>query len=266
MLQANRVLPLEGGINFRDLGGYTTVDGAQVCWGKLFRSGNMSTLTDQDCAYLRKLDIRSVCDFRSNSERIGSPTQVERFGSGIAYVSWDYDQVIESSLLAGVFNGSDPARAATELMAGFYRGMPAFFGARFAVAFDALKQGDGMVFHCSAGKDRTGMMAALLLSALGVEESQIFDDYDLTNRVLGSDEHSRRATGLSGESEDPAMAMFARMPPEAMEAFMGVKPDYLQAAFDSIRDMHGSMEAYLDNVLGLTEADIADLRACYLVR
>lgn len=264
-LVAERVLPLEGGINFRDLGGYTTPEGASVRWGKLFRSGDNSQLTDADYDYLRRLGIRTVCDFRANDERGRSPTRAERFGEGVSYVAWDYAQVIEGDEFGAALRESrDPAATATELMTGFYRQMPDLFADRYRTVFDTLKSGDGMLFQCSAGKDRTGLMAALLLGALGVERTQIFADYDLSNHVEGIRE---RHTGDARhqEQEDPAMAMFSRLPPEAIEAFMGVQPVYLQAAFDAIEADYGSLEGYLDKALGVSAADLQALRARYLV-
>lgn len=263
-LLAERVLPLEGGVNFRDLGGYTTADGATVLWGKLFRSGDTSGLTDADYDYLQRLGIRTVCDFRANNERGSAPTRAERFGEGVAYVAWHYEQIIDGESFSAGLRGPDPAGAAVELMTGFYRVMPTTFAERFKAVFDSLKGGDGLLFHCSAGKDRTGLMAALLLTALDVEETQIFVDYDLTNHVEGLHER-RRLDADGGEAEDdPAMAMFASLPPDAIEAFMGVRPEYLQAAFDSIRAEYGSIDAYLQQALDVSAEDRRLLRARYL--
>lgn len=263
---AERVLPLQGGVNFRDLGGYATADGRRVRWGKLFRSGDNSQLTDADHAYLRRLGIRTVCDLRSNDERARAPTRAERFGDGVAYVAWDYAQVMDGdqeAFGAVLRDSPDPAAAASEMMAGFYRQMPQGFADRFRTVFDALADGDGMLFQCSAGKDRTGLTAALLLAALGVERDQIMADYLLSNRY--ADRIAARHMPAEGEADDnPAMAMFARLPAEVRDAFMGVKPAYLQAAFDGIDADYGSLDAYFEKALGLSADDLQALRARYL--
>lgn len=264
MVVAERLLPLQGGVNFRDLGGYTTGDGASVRWGKLFRSGDNSALTDADHASLRALGIRTVCDLRSNDERSKSPTRAERFGEGVAYIAWDYEQLMDAGMGEALRNSTDPARTASELMVGFYRQMPTAFADRFRTVFATLAQGEGMLFHCSAGKDRTGLTAALLLSALGVEREQIMADYLLTNRY--TEQIVARHTASRGDAADnPALAMFARLPAEVREAFMGVKPEYLQAALDSIDAQYGSMDVYLSEALGLDATDLRALRTQYLM-
>ena len=174
-----RVLPLQGGVNFRDLGGYRTDDGRSVRWGRLYRSGVMADLTDSDYAYLQRLGITAICDLRDSRERSHSPTQAGRIARGGRYIAWDYQQDFDMKAFAGAFAmGGDPQETALRLMAAFYRQMPAAFAARYREAFDVLKQGDGLLFNCSAGKDRTGLLAALVLTALGVAPDVVVNDYE----------------------------------------------------------------------------------------
>ncbi len=259
-----RVLPLQGGINFRDLGGYRTPDGRSVRWGTLYRSGVMSSLTDADYDYLKHLGIKTICDLRSDKERSVDPTQVNRIAPGVKYLSWDYDMAFDVGAFAKAFSaGGDPQETALRLMAGFYRTMPAEFAPRYREAFDALKAGDGLLFNCSAGKDRTGLLAALVLTSLGVAPDAVVSDYAMSQRVPSLKKLAHRKTGKDGK-EDPGMAMLAKLPPPAIAALMGTDPVYLNAAFDQIRADHGSIDAYLERELGVTTADREVLKKMYL--
>jgi len=261
-----RVLPLEGGINFRDLGGYPTPDGRQVRWGALFRSGAMDTLTDGDYAYLQRLGIKTICDLRANQERKAAPTQNERIAAGATYVSWDYDLDFDASALKQAFTaGGDPKEAAVRMMSGFYRTMPQAFAPRYRAAFDALKAGDGLLFNCSAGKDRTGLLAALVLTTLGVAPDAVMADYAMSQRVASLQTLRQRGNDPTGKkAEDPNMAFFARLPSGAVDALMGTDPVYLYSAFDQIRADYGSVDAYIERELGVSAADRLALQTRYL--
>ncbi|KRG87061.1 hypothetical protein ABB33_02090 [Stenotrophomonas acidaminiphila] len=258
-----RVLPLQGGVNFRDLGGYRTDDGRSVRWGRLYRSGVMADLTDTDYAYLQRLGITAICDLRDSRERSHSPTQAGRIARGGRYIAWDYQQDFDMKAFAGAFAmGGDPQETALRLMAAFYRQMPAAFAARYREAFDVLKQGDGLLFNCSAGKDRTGLLAALVLTALGVAPDVVVNDYAMSQRVPSLQRLRTRMDASA--TQDPGMSALSRLPEPALRALMGTDPMYLSAAFDQIRADHGSIDAYLEQQLGVGAADRARLRALYL--
>lgn len=256
MTVAERLLPLEGGKNFRDLGGYETADGRRVRWGRLYRSGVMTGLTDNDYRYLSGLGIGVVCDFRASSERQAEPTQ---WRAGPAEtLMWDYE--IDTAVFAAAFAGGMSEANSTEAFAGFYRAMPAEFAARFAALFEALEAGpDAATFHCSAGKDRTGVAAALILEALGVPRDTVLADYALSDTFVDymADIQANRA---SVNPEDP-MAFWVNLPDEVLAPFMRSDPAYLSAALDQIESDYGSVEAYLTGVLG---ADLVRLQALYL--
>lgn len=266
LLVGERVLPLEGGINFRDLGGYPTPDGRKVRWGTLFRSGAMDTLTDGDYAYLQRLGIKTICDLRASQERSAAPTQKERIAPGADYVAWDYDLHFDAGALKQAFTaGGDPKEAAIRMMSSFYRTMPKEFAPRYRAAFDALKAGDGLLFNCSAGKDRTGLLAALVLTTLGVAPDAVMADYAMSQRVASLQKLRQRGNDPTGKkAEDPNAAFFAKLPPGAVDALMGTDPVYLYSAFDQIRADHGSLDAYIERELGVTAADRLALQARYL--
>jgi len=245
----NRIPALEGGCNFRDFGGYETGDGRRVRWGRLYRSGMLARLNGRDLAALSGLGIRAVCDLRRADERSRHPNPT--LGPEVIRLHWDEPR--ESSPLRGVqFEYSLSHAAARAAMTDLYARMPALLARRlrgvFAVLLDA--GGGAVILHCTAGKDRTGLGAALILSALGVPRSVIIDDYLLTNVAvdLGAwlSVHGEAGAGLATTAE-PVQALA----PQTREAVLAADADYLEASFASIEAEHGSVEAYLTSVLGV---------------
>jgi protein-tyrosine phosphatase len=251
---ALRLLPLEGGRNFRDLGGYATQDGRTVRWGMLYRSGVMHQLTDADYDYLGDLGIRVVCDFRATSEREDEPTDW-RAGE-IDYIAWDYE--LDQSGIAAAFEGEVSAQRSVEAFKEFYRQAPYDFAERYAVMFKKLAAGETpLAFNCSAGKDRTGVAAALILSALGVPRETVAADYSLSDDYVDYMQTMRE----EGVDPDSDYAFLAQLPDEVVRPFLSSDPVFIQAALDQIEADHGSIEAYLNNVLGVTDAELEAMRA-----
>ncbi|HBK46291.1 MAG TPA: hypothetical protein DDZ67_07625 [Xanthomonadaceae bacterium] len=271
-----RILPLEGGVNFRDLGGYRTTDGRSVKWGTLYRSGVMSDLTDSDYAYLQKLGIKVICDLRSQDERALEPTDAERITHGGKYYSRDYRMDFDASGFAQAFGqpGADPALTALRVFAGFYRQMPRQYATQFRQAFADLKQGQGLLWNCSAGKDRTGLLGALVLTALGVEPEMVSADYALSTHVYPKQEAARQArrkatAAQPGEKQADSphtstMSAMAKLPPEAAQVLKGTDASLIAAAFDQIRNDYGSLDAYFEKELGVSSADRKRLQELYL--
>lgn len=251
-----RVLPLEGGQNFRDLGGYKTADGREVKWGAIFRSGAMNRLTDADFRYLATLGLQSVVDFRDNRERAKEPVQWPA-GSAPQLFAKDYsmDQSGLGRLLSKPGLTGDQAKAA---MAELYREIPLTFADQYRVLFARLLGDEGAVaFNCSAGKDRTGVAAAILLSVFGVPRETVIEDYLLSNQYFRPRADMMNTTG-------PEAEMLRTLPPDVLKVLMGVDRSYLEAAFASIDSQPGGMDGYLRNSLGLDPARIALLKAKYL--
>jgi len=256
---AARVLPLEGGRNFRDLGGYPAMDGMSVRWGRLYRSGAMHELTAADYHYLSGLDIAVICDFRANQERIDEPTDWQ--AGAVDMMNWDYE--MDMSSLGAAFGGDMSPERSAAAMTAFYRQMPVAYGDRYAQMFQRIAAGDlPMTFHCSAGKDRTGLAAALILSALGVPRDVILDDYAMSDDLVDYMADLREAR----EQADPDSpnAFWAQLPEAVIAPFMASDPAYLAAALDQIEADHGSVEAYLQDELGVTDAALAAMRSSLL--
>ena len=247
-----RVLPLQGGRNFRELGGYRTVDGRTVKWGLLYRSGQMHDLTPADYAYLQKLGIRTVCDFRDTRERTVEPSQWPA-GRTPRILSDDYALDMSGLRLPGDPSTWTKSQVVAAMTATYPRLLDQFRG-QYARMFAELLAGHApLAFHCTAGKDRTGVAAALLLSALGVPRTTIIEDYLLSNRHMAP--MPAQPTGF-----------WAKLSPEAARAFAGVDRRYIDAVF-AVTDRHpGGTMGYLKDEMGLDAARIAKLRALYLTK
>lgn len=250
-----RVLPLEGGRNFRDLGGYRTADGHAVKWGVLFRSGSMVGLTPHDYAYLGTLGIRVVCDFRDSRERKAEPTAWPAPGAP-EMLSDDYSLNYAGLLPPGPMS-SWTAAAARDRMAASYPRMLVQFNGQYRRMFAELVAGKApLAFHCSAGKDRTGIAAALLLTALGVPRDTVIADYLLTNQTLDP------ASLMAGKAT--ANSPWAQLPPDVRAAFFGADRSYIEAALAVVDAHSGGAMGYLKDELGLGPAEIARLQGLYL--
>lgn len=249
---ARRLPALEGGQNFRDMGGYRSSDGRTVRWRRLYRSGSMSRLTPADYETLAALNIKTVCDLRTTEERQNEPNAWAE-AAGVAYWYRDYGHSfgeLRSTLNTELATLGD-ARAA---MIASYRRLPFEQAPAYREVFVRLSTGDvPLVFNCSVGKDRTGTLAALVLSALGVPRETIVEDYTLTNRVL--DRNRFRVAG-GGDRR--------RISPDVIAAALEAHPSYISAAFDAVHESHGSIEGYLADILALGDHDLAQLRAALL--
>jgi len=258
-----RVIALEGGRNFRDLGGYAAGENRRVRWGRLYRSGSLSNVTPTGHAALRTRGIRVLCDFRTRRER--ERELVDWNGDGRVLLAWDYDPKLVSvrALLAdagvSAHSGLSP-QLARRAMIELYRRLPTRLAGPYAALFERLAAGDlPLVFGCAAGKDRTGVAAALVLSCLGVPWEVIVGDYTLTNQVVDLEQalfqNPRRSVGLEDEH-----GQLARVDRDARAPFLEAHPEYLAAAFEQINHDHGSIEGYLCTRLGVDPAKSVRIR------
>ena len=263
---AERLLPLEGGRNFRDLGGYLTADGRQVRWGKVFRSGAMAALSAADQKYLSDLGLRQVCDFRTTSERLHEPAGWLEAGGAVNY--WTRDYEMSDAAFSRLLTGDITEAGVKTSFARLYGNLAYEQSLAFREMFRMLVDGDlPLAFNCTAGKDRTGVAAALILTALGVPRETVLADYALTNRYLtpaaflnGNDRKAQEG-GKADEAKAPLQQMIGKLPPLVIKAMLGAEPEYLAAVFSEIEQRSGSMNNYFHEVLGVSDADLARLRA-----
>ena len=260
-----RLLPLEGGSNFRDMGGYPSSMGGKVKRGLLFRSGAMTSLTPLDVDYLGRFGFDAVVDLRS-SEEISLFPNVWVEKSDVPYLKVDY------SILAMMAASQDEDSTVDDMRdySQMYRSIHRSIEPQLKLYFETLLDADGpVVVNCSAGQDRTGVTSALLLSVLGVAEDQIIEDY-----LLSTD--FRRPQYEFGEADLEAAAetnAFAAMmlrygaDEDRSRANPLVTTDgtpFIAYTLAEVRRNHGSVETYLVNRLGLDRSQIERLRERYL--
>lgn len=259
-----RRLPLEGTRNFRDLGGYETVDGRFVRWGVLYRSGVLPPLTPRDLKYLSQLDVRVVCDFRTPQENAEAPEKwvespaAQRVSLPIGTDDGKDAKVTMNKLLAG----NPTPQQIQKRMAGVYADFAVKASPQYAAVFKQLEQDHlPLVYHCTAGKDRTGVFSALVLRALGVPAKTVIEDYTLTNQYfLSAMEHPAKALPSSAQSQ------IAKLSPEQRHALMVADPEALRATLQAIDEKYGSFDSYRRQALGVSDADLEKLKARLLVQ
>lgn len=262
---ATRLLPLEDGRNFRDLGGYATEDGQTVKWGKLFRSGVMDGLTEADYDYLSSLDIKVVCDLRTSFEREEEPTD---WKAGEAEYLYFPDPVQDPATSFGaVFR--DPELTAEKVANAFgdaYFEIAHEQAPAYTAMFDKLAAGEApLAFNCSAGKDRTGVGAALILSVLGVPRETIVEDYALSDDYVDyMSEFLNEDARKKAEEEGSPYAFLFQLPPEVVSPMMESRPEYIEKFFSDIEAEYGSVETFLKEKVAVTNEEIAAIRANYL--
>jgi len=261
--ERTRRLPLAGGRNFRDLGGYRTSDGRQVRWGRVYRSGAMSYLSESDCEQLSVLNIRTVCDLRSAGERSREPTNWSTQGVESLQFDYDHSGVSLRGLLheSGELNPEVMHRSMIRL----YRRFPTLFAEPYAALFAKLAQGAlPLLFHCAAGKDRTGVAAALILLSLGVPMDKVMEDYELTNTVVDLEAvllaRPRTSVGVGTER-----AHLSELSSEVRAPLIQARAEYLNAALEQIESDHGSITGYLGKRLGVTDAMLREIRGQLLI-
>ncbi|MET0369786.1 MAG: tyrosine-protein phosphatase [Sphingobium sp.] len=258
-----RVLSLEGGSNFRDLGGYATADGRHVRWGAIYRSAAMPALTAADYQRLARLNIRSDIDLRSQEERAIVPDQADRFGA--RYYAVDYTMARDN--LNYDPKDSDPEKRAAYLSS-LYSAWPVSLAPQYRILFEQLlADRGGVLVHCSAGQDRTGVASALVLAALGVPRATILADYHLTTQARRP-EFERALIDPAKYPGNPAVALnrtsASDSVPPARPLHFADGRSYLEATFARIDSQWGSVERYLDAELGIDAVDIARLKRLYL--
>lgn len=256
VLAAERKLGMQGTPNFRDFGGYPTTGGHSVKWGFLFRSGQLSNLSDQDVALLATLKLDLVCDFRRLEEQEADPSRLPMNkppriaslpitpGSNAQFFDQAGGQLGDGQTMFDfmVDINRDFAVAQTETYARMFREILAIEDARFLV-------------HCAAGKDRTGFAAAIILLALGVSQEVVMRDYMLTQRFFSPHQEIDRLR---------QKYQMQQLDTESILPMLEVHEDYLSRALMAIAQDYPSVEIYLKEALGVGSTEVAELRARYL--
>jgi protein-tyrosine phosphatase len=240
-----RRLPFEGATNFRDLGGYSTAGGGTTRWGLVYRADSLHALTAADVELFERIGAPTVFDLRRDEEREVRPGPFP---------------TVHVCILSQLDNGGQPAdRAALvehehgeQLLRNLYRGMLSHAGPEFGRMFTMMAEPNGLpaVFHCHAGKDRTGVAAALLLEWLGVDRRTVLDDYVLTLTYRPRSEQ---------ESSYQRMLDMG-MGPEAASAVLGAPRWAMEETLHDLDEMYGGVEAYLTGPAGMDRSALDRLR------
>jgi protein-tyrosine phosphatase len=245
VVAAERRLPFVGVTNFRDLGGYPTTDGRRTRWGRVFRSDALHRFTDEDRGRYQALGLHAVYDLRGDEEIELHPNPFP--STQIALLSRPADAPLpDRSIQLDADSGE-------RLLREMYGGLLAHAAPTFGRLLNGLAEPDGLpaVIHCTGGKDRTGMTAALLLELLGVPRQQVLDDYELTSQY--------RRREHQAESYENMLA--AGMAPEAAAAVLGAPRWTMAGALEELDDEYGGVDAYLAGPAGMDPATLARLRS-----
>lgn len=244
---AKRVVPVQGTVNFRDVGGYQTKDGKEVKWGRVFRSADISRLSEPDVELLTQKHIHTVIDFRGVRESQQAPDKLPP-GADYTLCPAGSDSLPDMKQLGALIKNGN-------FMKTFYSNTQ-YLGARYKPFFSkllTLPENESILYHCTGGRDRTGIATALFLYALGVPQATIEADFTASNVYLMPMQERMfkgmsQATGI-GQTEIA----------KALE----LKPELIQATFAAIQANYGSMEAFFEKELGIRKQELAQLREKY---
>ncbi|MBT30185.1 MAG: hypothetical protein CMO01_11045 [Thalassobius sp.] len=254
-IHPGRLIHLDGTDNFRDLGGYKNKNGLTVKWGKLYRSGRLNNLSESDHEIISILKIKTIVDFRRKDEIEKHPNILpveNKINSvNLPITSGVNGAGLTRQILAGEKNIDVDGH---EMMLNAYTFYSTKAQEEYKEFFRLLLKSDNcpLLFHCTAGKDRTGFAAAMLLSALDIPKEIIFEDYLLTN-------HFRKVFNeekMAGAENDTEL--------EIIKSFVEVRNAYLEKSFQEIEQLSGSVENYLFSELKLGSEEINQLKRNFL--
>jgi len=238
-------------VNFRDLGGYKTSNGKHTKWGKIFRSDNLSRLTDRDQIKLKNMNIKLVCDFRTGAEIKKSPNKFP----GDAPVRYLHMPIIhgefDNTTLFNRIKKGDIGWISIDFMIKGYIQSLEEYADTFGHVIKMLTKPRNipMVFHCTAGKDRTGTFAALLLMALDVPEKTVIEDHGLSNiliaKVLDKMNEYLKSYGID---------------PQLVSPYLTAPKECIVSMIHHINTHYGSVHNYLTKKAGLNPKIIASLK------
>jgi len=239
-----RIVALTGAFNFRDIGGYETADGQIVASRKIYRSASLARLTPEDQDEIRRLGIRTICDLRSTSERRRKPSLLPA-DAGIELWSRDYEMSM-ADLVAKMAQPGMTGDACRSFIIDSYRRLAYEQADAYRELFLRVANGGlPLLFHCAAGKDRTGIGAALLLDTLGVPRATVIEDYVLTELFLEQNVENALLSLGSG--------VVHGLSRQVWEPLMRAEAIYVETMFEELEAQHGSVAGFLRDVMKLDD-------------
>ncbi|MEM1326054.1 MAG: tyrosine-protein phosphatase [Bacteroidota bacterium] len=253
VLLSERRLALEGASNFRDLGGIPTKDGRYVKWNKIFRSNRLSDLSKRDLRFLKKVGLETVADFRYEVEIEKHPDRIPQGADYYKYPIGGNEGGTRYLEMKQKVREGITAPEVKDLFVGIMEEFTATATSSFAPVFDHLFEKEvPLVFHCTGGKDRTGYMSAMILSALDVDREVIMQEYLMSNYYRYNDNRSNFRKGL-----------LVGIDREVLATGFLVKEDYLKEVWRVIDEEYGGTDQYLEKKYGLTPEKRAQLKEMY---
>tara|TARA_B100001027_G_scaffold108081_1_gene74477 strand:+ start:2422 stop:3306 length:885 start_codon:yes stop_codon:yes gene_type:complete len=248
--EEHRKILLDGTSNTRELGGYKTKDGKSLKWGVLYRSDKLSELTDPDQKYLTQLGIKTVIDFRSEEEKQNEPDQVP---SNLKYIEMpiEADGAIRpkvEAILKGDLN-EDVGAILVETNKEF---ISDFSGVFKSFIESLVENQEPTLFHCTAGKDRAGFAAALVLLAVGVPEEIVIEDYMKTNKYTEET--------IQDYINKINLYSLGNVDAEILRPLLGVEERFIRAALDEIKLNYGNVESFIKDGLEIPDESIVELK------
>lgn len=259
----SRILPIENGYNFRELGGYPTLDGKVLKAKRLLRTANLAHLSPKDLALLNRYNVAVDIDLRSQDERQQAPDKVPVSAKYESVPIFKEDQTESTTSEAELYRRytNNPLGGQMQMQKVYQELVQdehsiKMYRKFFEILLQQPADNQAILFHCTGGKDRTGMAAYYLLNALNVSEQVIRQDYLLTNTA--SQHHiAQRIARLTAKRASSGFI-------KSTHALMSVQTAYLDTATATIKQNWGSTQQYLQTALKLSKSDINQLRAMYL--
>ena len=266
----SRVINMPHITNFRDLGGCPCAEGKVVKSNQFYRCADLSNIEEEDVKILKEKDVKIIVDLRSRGEKEKSPDKIPYFCDYYHYsgiVTMDEDDSI-----VGQFSGNMDMKAALmtmvkgnsnfpnpmEYLVECYKTMAEHSDA-FKALFELIKKypDKPIAFHCTAGKDRTGVAAALILLCLGASEETVMEDYLLSNSCRKAENDLVMEAINKYDFGDDALGMIRSM--------LEVNESFLQAFFNRVKELYGTWDVYFEKALQVTKDDMQMMRERYLI-
>lgn len=264
----NRLLNIEGVINFRDLGGYQGLDNAPVTWGKVYRSAQLDRLTEHGVRKMAALGIKTVVDLRFNDETERYPTVQQAFPDA-DFISWQSELAklggdpaaeIKRSWREGLDSG-DAAQVREAMRVNYPVKLYSHKGVYREMLLRLINDASPLVFHCAAGKDRTGVAAALILSLLGVSNEDVVEDYLVSQSQVAHLLDTWVGGGATDSNEyDDFQKRLGQYPRELIQPVFDADVEYIRTLLDYVDQTYQNFETYALTTLELDQNDLAGLR------
>jgi len=264
----DRLISIDGLINFRDLGGYRANNHQTVCWGKVYRSAQLDRLTQQGVEELAALDIKAVVDLRFGDETARYPT-IRAGVPNAEILAWvDQAQVDTQSQSDAIrrswrdsLDSNDPTQVREAMRVNYPKKLYSHQAIYRQMLLRLAQDQTPLVFHCAAGKDRTGVAAALILSLLGVDEEQIIQDYLITQQVIHLLLDAWNAGGATNADDysdfQKKLAAYSR---ELVKPIFDADESYIITLLEYVNRTYQSFEHYARQVLKLQDDTLLGLR------